>query len=474
MLNVEKMSISRRSFIRQAACAAVGTTSIASTVWNLRAINAAAAQALSGSTEFRALVCLFLYGGNDANNMIVPNDNTDYAAYAAARTTLAIPQSSLLSLNPTTPDGQGRTFGLHPSMPELQGLFNTDKKLALMANVGTLVEPTTQSQFLNGTAKLPPQLFSHADQQVEWQTGWPDAPATSGWGGRMADLLTSFNSADAVSMSISLAGTNMFQVGRNIFEYQVSPDGVVDLTGFNNQDGQIRYQAVQNLLNLPHQNLFEAEFAKITNRAIANNAILTSALSGITVNTPFPADSDLSDQLLMIAKLIAARQTLGMRRQIFFCSVGGFDTHSNELTTQASLLGELSQCMNAFYQATKELGISDRVTLFTASDFSRTYQGNGSGADHAWGSHAMILGGSVKGGDIYGAYPTLVLGGPDDVGEGRWLPSTSVDEYSATLAKWYGAFSPGDLTTVLPNIGRFSNPDLGFLNQLPPPDPPGS
>jgi uncharacterized protein (DUF1501 family) len=468
------MTISRRRFIRQAACAAVGTTSIASTVWNLRAINAAAAQAMSGSTEFRALVCLFLYGGNDANNMIVPNDNTNYAAYSSARGALALPQASLLSLNPATPDSQGRTFGLHPSMPELQSLFNNDKKLALMANVGTLVEPTTQSQYLNGTAKLPPQLFSHADQQVEWQTGWPDAPPTSGWGGRMADLLTSFNNAEAISMSISVAGTNTFQVGRNIFEYQVSPGGAVDLTGFNNTDGQIRYQGVQQLLNLPHQNLFEAEFAKITNRAIANNAILTSALSGITINTPFPANSDLSDQLKMIAQIIAARQTLGMRRQIFFCSVGGFDTHSNELTTQTSLLSELSQCMNAFYQATKELGMADRVTLFTASDFSRTYQCNGSGADHAWGSHAMILGDSVKGGDIYGAYPTLALGGPDDVGAGRWLPSTSVDEYSATLAKWYGAFSPSDLTTVLPNIGRFAHPDIGFLNQLPPPDPPGS
>ncbi len=468
------MTISRRNFLRQAACAAVGTTSLASTVWNLRAINAAAAQAMSGSTEFRALVCLFLYGGNDANNMVVPNDNASYNAYATARGALALPQGSLLSLNPVTADPQGRTFGLHPGMPELQSLFNSDKKLALMANVGTLVEPTTQAQYLNGTAKLPDQLFSHANQQVEWQTGWPDAPATSGWGGRMADLLTSFNNAEAISMSISLAGTNMFQVGRNVFEYQVSPDGAVDLSGFTSNSGQIRYQGVQQLLNLPRQNLFEAEFARITNRAIANNAILTSALSPVTINTPFPANSDLSDQLLMIAKIISARQTLGMRRQIFFCSVGGFDTHSNELATQSSLLAELSQCMNAFYQATKELGISDRVTLFTASDFGRTYQSNGSGADHAWGSHAMVLGGSVKGGNIYGAYPTLVLGGPDDVGEGRWLPSTSVDEYSATLAKWYGAFSPSDLTNVLPNIGRFAKPDIGFMNQLPPPDPAGA
>src|SRR5437764_2964854 len=464
------MEISRRRFIRQAACAALGTSSIASTVWNLRAINAATAQAISaGTSEFRSLVCLFLYGGNDANNMIVPSDNATYGVYRTARGPIPLAQSSLLPLNLGTPDPQGRTFGLHPNMPELQSLFNNDRKLAIMANVGTLVEPTTAGMFLNGTAKLPPQLFSHADQQVEWQTGWADGPRGSGWGGRLADLLTSFNNADAISMSISLAGSNTFQVGNVVNEYQVSTNGPIGLNGFGGAHGQVRYQAVQDLLNLPHQNLFEAEFAKITNRAITNNNILTGALSGVTLNTPFPANSDLSDQLQMIAKIIAVRDTLGMRRQIYFCSVGGYDTHSNELSTQNNLLAELSQCMNAFYQATKELGISDRVTLFTASDFSRTFQANGGGSDHAWGSHALILGDSVKGGDIYGAYPTIAMGGPEDVGEGRWVPSTSVDEYSATLAKWYGISSPTDLATVLPNVGRFAKPDRGFMNQLPPP-----
>ena len=468
------MEISRRRFIRQAACAAVGTTSLASTVWNLRAINAATAQAMGSSNEFRSLVCLFLYGGNDANNMIVPIDNPTYQTYASARGPLALAQNALLPLNLTTPDPQGRSFGLHPSMTELQSLFNNDKKLAIMANVGTLVEPTTPAQFFSGTAKLPPQLFSHADQQVEWQTGWPDGPRTSGWGGRLADLLTSFNSADTISMSISLAGTNTFQVGNQVTEYQVSPSGPIGLTGFGGRNGQIRYQAVQDLLNLPHQNLFEAEFAKITNRALTNNALLTNAVAGITLNTPFPANSDLSDQLQMIAKIIAVRDALGMRRQIFFCSVTGFDTHSNELSTQADLLAELSQCINAFYQATKELSIADRVTLFTASDFGRTFQSNGSGADHAWGSHAFVLGDSVKGGDIYGAYPTIALNGPDDIGEGRWVPTTSVDQYSATLAKWYGISSQTDLATVLPNIGRFASPDIGFMNQLPAPSAAGS
>jgi uncharacterized protein (DUF1501 family) len=467
------MNTSRRNFIRQAACAAVGTTSLASTVWNLRAMNAAAAQTLTAGAEFRALLCLFLYGGNDANNMVVPLDNTNYARYSSARGPLALAKQSLLPINLTTPDSQGRTFGLHPSMPELQSLFNNER-LAIVTNVGTLLEPITRNQYLSGSANLPSQLFSHDDQQVQWQTAWPDAPSRTGWGGRLADLLTSFNNADSVSMSLSLAGTNTFQVGNNVFEYQISNNGSIGLSGFGSNHGMIRYQAVQDMLNLPHQNLFEAEFARITNRSIANNALLTSALAGITLSTPFPANSNLSDQLQMAAKLIAARDTLGMRRQIFFCSVGGYDTHEDELASQSQLLAELSECMNAFYQATVELGVADRVTLFTASDFGRTFQSNGSGADHAWGSHALVLGGSVKGGDIYGSYPTLVLDGPDDVGEGRWIPSTSVDEYSATLAKWFGVSGANDIQNVLPNIGNFQNPDLGFMNQLPAPPPPGS
>ncbi len=460
------MELSRRHFLRQAACAAVGTTSLASTIWNLRAINAATAQAIGSTSDFRALVCLFLYGGNDANNMIVPIDNTTYGTYSAARGPLALAQNSLLPLTLGTADPQGRSFGLHPSMTELQSLFNNDRKLALLANVGTLIEPTTASQYLSGAAKVPPQLFSHADQQVEWQTGWADGPRTTGWGGRLADLLTSFNNVDSISMSISLAGNNSFQVGNTVSEYQVSTNGSIGLNGFGGTDGGIRYQAVQDILNLPHQNLFEGEFAKITNRAITNNALLASAVSGVTLNTAFPANSSLADQLKMIARIIAARDALGMRRQIFFCSVNGYDTHSDELNSQSNLLTELSQGMNAFYQATNELGVADRVTLFTASDFGRTFQSNGSGADHAWGSHAMVLGGSVKGGDIFGAYPTLTLGGPEDVGEGRWVPTTSVDQYSATLARWYGVSSASDLTTVLPNIGRFGSSDVGFMNAL--------
>ncbi len=454
------MSLSRRTFIRQAACAALGTTSIASTVWNLRAINSAYAQTGGGDTDFRALICLFLYGGNDANNLLVPRDSAGYASYAATRGVLALPQASLLPITPATSDG--RAYGLHPSVPELAALFNTNKKLAILANVGTLVAPVTRANYLAGTAALPPQLFSHADQSVQWQTSWPDTPPATGWGGRMADLLISLNGSAQVSMSISLAGTNTFQVGNQVFQYQVSPWGTIGLNDQYYPSGTTRMQAVQQMLNLPRQNLFEAEFAKITNRAIANNALLSTVLPGITINTPFPSNNYLASQLQMIARLIAARGALGMKRQIFFCAVGGYDTHGDELDAHAGLLTELSQGMNAFYQATVELGVADRVTTFTASDFGRTYATNGSGSDHGWGNHQLVMGGAVKGGDIYGTVPTLQVEGPDDTDEGRWIPTTSVDEYSATLAKWFGV-TAGNLSAVLPNIGRFARPDLGFM-----------
>ena len=459
----------RRQFIRQCACAALGTTSIASTVWNLRAVRAAAANSMdmAAAGNFKALVCLFLYGGNDANNLIIPRDTTDYNAYAAARQGLAIPQASLLPITPAT-YSDGRTFGLHPSLvdapagastlPGLQSLF-AQGKLALLSNVGTLVAPVTRAQYLSDTAALPPQLFSHNDQSVQWQTSVPDQPPRTGWGGRMADLLISMNGTAQISMSISLAGTNTFQVGNTVFEYQMSPYGVTSLNGYSGNTKT----SLDSLLNLPHQNLFEAEFSKITRRSLDNAALLSTALAGVNLTTFFPTNNYLSDQLKMIAKMIAARNTLGMSRQIFFCSVGGYDTHGDQLTAHANLLTELNTALASFYQATVDLGVADQVTTFTASDFGRTFPvNNGAGSDHGWGNHQIILGGAVKGGDLYGRVPALVVNGPDDTDEGRWIPTTSVDEYSATLAKWFGV-TPTDMATVFPNLSRFASPDLGFM-----------
>ncbi len=459
----------RRQFLRQCACAALGTTSIASTIWNLRSIRAATANSmrLQVPGDFKALVCLFLYGGNDANNLIIPRDNTDYNAYAAARQGLAIPQASLLPITPVT-YSDGRTFGLHPSLvdaptgtgtlPGLQSLF-AQGKLGLLSNVGTLVAPVTRAQYINGTAALPPQLFSHNDQSVHWQTSVPDQPPRTGWGGRMADLLVSLNGTAQISMSISLAGTNTFQVGNSVSEYQMSPNGVTSLNGYS---GSTR-TALDNIISLPHQNLFEDEFARITRRSLDNAALLSTALAGVNITTFFPSNNYLGSQLKMIAKMIAARDTLGMSRQIFFCSVGGYDTHGDQLTAHANLLTELNAALASFYQATVDLGVADRVTTFTASDFGRTFPvNNGDGSDHGWGNHQLILGGAVRGGDLYGHVPALVVDGPDDTDEGRWIPTTSVDEYSATLAKWFGV-SPTDMATVFPNLSRFASPDLGFM-----------
>jgi uncharacterized protein (DUF1501 family) len=463
---------SRRQFIRQCACAALGTTSLASTIWNLRSIRAAtccSAPYVASPGDFKALVCLFLYGGNDANNFIVPTNTADYDAYAAARAGLSISQASLLPISPLT-YSDGRTFGLHPALidtpnatglPNLAGLQTlfSQGKLALLNNVGTLVAPVTRADFLAETAALPPQLFSHNDQAVHWQTSVPDQPPRTGWGGRLSDLLISMNGDAQISMSISLAGTNTFEVGNQVFQYQMSPYGVQSLSGYSGATKT----ALDNLISLPHQNLFEDEFAKITRRALDNSALLSGVLAGITLTTFFPTQNYLADQLKMIAKMIAARDSLSMSRQIFFCAVGGYDTHGDQLTAHANLLTELNAALASFYQATVDLGVADKVTTFTASDFGRTFPvNNGAGSDHGWGNHQLILGGAVKGGDFYGQFPTLAVDGPDDTSDGRWIPTTSVDEYSATLAKWFGVTST-DMATILPNLSRFPTPDLGFM-----------
>jgi len=446
----------RRTFIRQAACAALGTSGVLSTLLDLRKISAATVAA----GDYKALVCLFLYGGNDANNVIIPHDANGYASYAAARGGLAIPRESLLPL--TLANGDGRDFGFHSNLAELQALFSNGK-LALVLNVGTLVAPITRAQYLAGGAAVPDHLFSHSDQSVQWQTSVPDQVLRTGWGGRSADLLQSLNGSSKISLAISLAGTNTFEVGNTVIPYQVSPTGSIafaGMTGSANADA--RYQGFKDLMALPKNNLFAQTYSDTVTRAIGNNELLTAALaSAPPITTVFPVSS-LASQLNMVAKIISARNALGMQRQLFFCAVQGYDTHGDQLTAHANLLTELSQGMNAFYNATAELGVASEVTTFTASDFGRTFPTNGSGSDHGWGSHQFVLGGAVRGGRLFGTFPTLAVNGPDDTGQGRWIPTTSVDEFSATLASWFGV-SASDMPMVLPNIGRFANPNLGFF-----------
>lgn len=455
----------RRQFLGRTACAAVGMTALGHTVFDLQRIAAAATLA-----DSKSLVCIFLYGGNDGNNVVVPTLAGDYAQYATTRSGLALPQSSLLPLNLLAPTpGDSRQWGLHPSLKGVQGLFNAGRA-ALVGNVGPLVAPLTRDDYLNHSVAVPPQLFSHSDQTVHWQTSLPDQPAKTGWGGRTADLLRSLNENARISMSISVAGTNTFQVGNVVTQYQVSPDGPVGLTSYvpADQGSNPSSNAVRSLLARTYTHLFERGYSGIFQRAIDNQELLAGTLSGApALTTQFP-DTDLGSQLKMVAQLISVREALGLRRQVFFCAAQGFDTHGGQVGetplvgTQADLLAELDGAVTALDAALNELKVADSVTTFTASDFGRTFISNGDGSDHGWGNHHFVIGGAVKGGRIYGQLPTLALNGPNDAGDGRWIPTTSVDEYAATLARWFGV-AQSDLPVVLPNLGRFETPDLGFM-----------
>jgi uncharacterized protein (DUF1501 family) len=505
-MNQKNLSaITRRDFIRRAACAAVGTAAMTSTIGDLRLMNAAVAQSNIGPNDYKALVCIFLQGGNDSNNMIIPTSATQYAYYNATRTpVLAIPQSAILPV--TSLDGDGNTYGLHPSCPELQTLFG-ESKLAFLFNTGTLVYPITLAQYTASSVAKPPQLFSHADQQTQWQTSVPDQPPTTGWGGRCADLLNSVLPSAPISLMVTLAGANTFEIGNIVAQYSVSTSGAISLTLPTTRGGGAntnRLPALMSLLGLPYTNLQAQAYASVAEQSInsaslLNNAISNTAASSYWTNvnpltsvTGFPVKitppvsgsaaftSTLSPQLQMVARLIAAGSTaatnggFGMKRQIFFCQVGGYDLHTGQtnyasnapnnvlLGAHTNLLAELSQSMYAFQRAMEQLGLSNRVTCFTASDFGRTFPSNGQGSDHAWGSHHFILGGAVNGQRTYGQFPAFRANSPNDLGTGRWIPTTAIDQYFATLATWFGV-DPGNLSTVFPNIGRFTSSILGFI-----------
>lgn len=481
----------RREFFRQASCAAVGTWALTSTIRDLRLINAAMAHGTFG-TSYKALVCLFLGGGNDSNNWIVPTDTTTFNAYTNIRGNMALPLSSLHRLYQTGTSGaeysdvDGHTYGFHPSSPELQTLFG-ENKLACVMNVGTLVRPTTKAQYnSNPTFYRPPQLFSHSDQVTQWQTSIPDQPPTTGWGGRIADILDSgANQSGQVSMSISLNGANTFEVGNLVAQYHVSTSGAVTLGGGGSGGGFMsgtgaRVKAMQDILAMNTPNLQREAYANVLDNAIFTGDLLNSAIAPSADPGPlggwpvaFP-NTSLGNQMKMIARLIYARGTFNMHRQIFFCSVGGYDTHTlqvqltptenSTLGTHTNLLNEVSECVFAFQRAMEHIGTSNDVTTFSASDFSRTFPTNSQGTDHGWGAHHIIVGGAVKGGETYGHLPTFAINGPDDTSTGRWIPTLAVDEYAATLAKWFGCDS-SQLASIFPNLSRFPSTYAGnYLN----------
>lgn len=445
----------RRDMLRLTCCSAAG----AAMLGGLSKFGLVSAFA-QGSTDYKALVCIFLFGGNDGNNMVVPIDSR-YAGYQTVRGGIAIPQGQLLPLQ----SGGQAIYGLHPSMPELQGYFNNQKNLAILANVGTLVQPTTQAMY-KGYQNLPRNLFSHSDQQDQWQSAQLTGVPLSGWAGKVADSLQSaYNSAAKFPPILSVSGNAIFCTGINSQPFTMDPGSTPGLQGFDpSAASQARFVAAQQLLTFDSGlSLVQAANA-VTGQAVQYSVVLSNALKNIPpLQTVFPKNY-LADQLKQVAQVIAAQGSLGVRRQIFFCSAGGFDTHGDQLVQHVRLLSELSQGMSAFYQATQELGVANQVTTFTTSEFGRTLEpGSNGGTDHAWGNHQMALGGAVKGNTLYGTFPTLALGGPDDADQnGRWIPTTALDQYGATLATWFGV-SAADLPSVFPNLANFSAKNLGFL-----------
>lgn len=438
--------ISRRNFIR--TCCALGSLGGSGRFGRFGLMSAMA----QSSPDYRALVCVFLMGGNDCNNLIVPTDSTGFNNYTDVRQGVALGSSSLLPIGAAN----GAPYGLHPNLAELKNLY-TARHLAVLVNVGTLVKPVTRSQFLAGSVPVPDNLQSHFDQQTQWQSAVPTGTSTTGWAGRAADAIASLNRPSTFPALVSLAGNTIFANGAATQPATIAPGPLTDIGALDNGNSTPRATAFQQLLTFDTGiSLIQAAAGALSN-GMSYMSELQQAMSGApALRTAFP-NTPLGEQLQQVAQIMQVRQSLGMSRQIFFCSLDGFDTHGNLLNAQENLFTQVSQAMHAFYDATQEMGISQKVTTFTESEFGRTLQPTGiAGSDHGWGGHHLIMGDAVKGGDVYGTFPQLILGGPDDAGaRGTWIPTTSLDQYGAALATWFGV-SSANLNTVFPNLKNFS------------------
>ncbi len=480
---------SRRKFFGQAGCGAIGATTLFSTIFNLKSLNASASFNSSvGSMpgDYKALVCILNSGGADSFNMLVPRSGPDYGQYANTRSNMAIALDSLRPINPLISDG--KQYGLHPSMVHMQSLFEANK-LAFISNIGTLVRPLTKQQFYDGNVPIPLGLYSHADQAMHWQTGVPNQRSAQGWGGKMADLLYSSNENQTISMNISLSGSNIFQTGNNTVEYTLHPtEGSIGIYDYNATDwalNTLKRAAIDGMVNPAYENVFKNTYARTIKASIEGNEMLSGVISNApefvipfneVIASDFQPTRNISKSLEMVAKTIAGRDTLQMNRQIFFVDFGGWDHHDSLLGRQAEMLTNLDAALYQFNSAMEQLGIADKVTTFSLSEFSRTLTSNGNGTDHAWGGNVFIMGGAVNGRKMYGEFPSLALTNyssnndtnPLEVGGGSLIPTTSADAYFAELALWYGV-PASELATIFPNIGYFydvsslSNP-IGFLN----------
>jgi uncharacterized protein (DUF1501 family) len=428
-MDTRKGDLTRRQFIAGTARAGIAYAGLRGLSKPLASLGAATQD--EANEDFKALVCLFLYGGNDSNNAIVPIDESSYREYQKSRKNLALDPTWLLKIS--NPGGDGRVFGLHPSLGQIQSLYE-EGKAAIVANVGTLAAPIVKADYVTGAGEVPQFLFAHAEQQIEWQTSMPDPAIQIGWGGRLADLLRPLNADAHVPMNMSMDSNNIFQSGNETFPTAVDPSGV--------ESGTL----------VPEEKLIRQALGRSPE---SNDELLNSASQENV--------SQLALQMRMVLKIIGARKTLGMKRQIFFVTQTGFDLHDDAPRRHATLVKSIGDALYDFYLGTRSLGLENNVVTFTASDFNRTLVSSGTGSGHGWGSHQFVLGGAVKGGRIFGKMPAIVAGGADDIGnQGIWLPSLAVDQYAATLSRWFGV-SESDLPAILPNIRKFDLSNLRFL-----------
>ncbi len=445
--------ISRRNFLQKTALLATATGLGRIGVLNARAQSVPA-------NDYKALVCVFMLGGNDGHNMLVPLNGSALTAYQTARGSLALPDQNTPVMPVTAKNGT--PYGLNGGLAALHPLW-AQGKLAAVANVGMLVKPTTRAQYLGATVGLPTNLFSHSDQIISMQAGDPFGSGGSGWAGRIADATRTMNAAATFPPAISFAGSSLFCAGNVVQSTSLIPGMSLSGDGMGAWPASAaaaKAQALQEIISLNSGVTMVQAANDVRGDAIELNGMLTGMAGGVT--TVFPG-TGLGNQLKQVAQLISLRAATGMKRQVFFCAIGGFDTHSSQSWAQWDLLRNVSEAMRAFYDATVEMGIADKVTSFTASEFGRSLQPSGSGTDHGWGNHQLMVGGAVKGGDLYGTFPDLSLGGPNDTGNrGVLIPTTSLDQFGATLGNWFGV-TPADMPEVFPNLGNFNNSDLGFV-----------
>ena len=444
--------LSRREFLRAtgagvvAASPVVGLTQMATPAGSF--------------SDYRALICVFLFGGNDSFNMLVPRSDAEYNVYSRSRQNLAIDRAALLPISPLIQDGAH--YGLHPNMGAIQTLFDS-ARVAFVTNVGPLIEPTTKEQYVRGTVALPPRLFSHNDQQAQWQSLRGREPGKTGWAGRVGDLLRRHVSDQQLATNVSLAGNQLLQAADETVAYTMGRNGPIPFQGMGDARRARQRRAVfQRILGADYDTMYERAYRDIQRRAGETVDRVSAALEfAQPLSTAMPS-SRLGQQLSTVARLISVREQLNLQRQIFFVSTGGFDSHDDQLQSQPALLSDVSESIAAFYKATVELGVAGSVTTFTQSDFGRTLTSNGDGTDHGWGGVQFVVGDAVRGRDLYGRYPRLEIGGPDDVRRGRLIPGISADQYAATLARWIGV-PDADLGHVAPNLHNFAQRDLGFL-----------